>query len=216
MIYAWLAGLKHVFQTATHKSRKIKSSRSWVRPLKGLSSLITVIMFLFLCILMKRTKQFIPWTEPSTIVCCWADEVCTECMGMNILRECYHVSDHQSHLIMNVYSQEKKTFECGNHYNVIFIKLHTKPHLYTERQKGGLFYTFSFLSGKIGRLVPILTPINCCMVCCHGRYIVCLMQQWNDLNLHCLGNSGFLEQKNILLWHLTLVGLGGRGRSAPP
>ena len=24
-----------------------------------------------------------------------------------------------------VYSQEKKTVECGNHYNVIFIKLHT-------------------------------------------------------------------------------------------
>ena len=46
MVYAWLAGLKHVFQTATHQSRKIKSSRSWVPPLKGLSSLITVIMFL--------------------------------------------------------------------------------------------------------------------------------------------------------------------------
>ena len=50
-----------------------------VPPLKRLSSCITVILSPFLCLFMKRKNKspwFIPGTEPCTIACCWADEVC--------------------------------------------------------------------------------------------------------------------------------------------
>ena len=54
--------------------------------------------------------------------------MCTDCMGMDILTECCHVSDHviTLNLESSVHSKEKKTVECGNHYNVSFIMIHTK------------------------------------------------------------------------------------------
>ena len=55
-------------------------------------------------------------------------KVCTEGMGMDIFPESCHASDHISHLDweFSVHSKERKTFECGNHYNVSLITLHAK------------------------------------------------------------------------------------------
>ena len=75
-----------------------------VPPFKRLSSLVTVILSLFLSLLMKRniySTWFIPKSKPCTIACCYADEVCTDCMGMDILAHCGYLSDHRSHLIPN-------------------------------------------------------------------------------------------------------------------
>ena len=73
-----------------------------VPPFTRLSSLITVILSPFLCLLLKRKIES-TWfnfkTKPCTLACCWEVEACTDCMGMDILPECGHVSDHRSHLI---------------------------------------------------------------------------------------------------------------------
>ena len=86
MVYAWMAVIKlHIGDRYTPDEKSfgmymmIMSFRSWVfPPFKRLSSLITVILSLFLCVLIKRiigNTCYILRIEPCTIACCWADEV---------------------------------------------------------------------------------------------------------------------------------------------
>ena len=75
-----------------------------VSPFYRFPSLITVISSLFLCLLVKRkikSTRFTPlnWTMYHCVLL--RNEVCTDCMAMDILPECCRVHDHWSHLIYN-------------------------------------------------------------------------------------------------------------------
>ena len=102
MVHAWLAGLKHVFEKATHQSRKDLAYISWCWT-SGVKCL------LFLEFSLSNYSNFVPinlsWLrEISTYTLLtlwngWADKACTDCLGMDILPECCLVHDYGSHLI---------------------------------------------------------------------------------------------------------------------
>ena len=75
-------------------------------------------------------------------------KVCIECMEMDIFPESgRHIITLR--LGISAHSKEKKTLECGNHYNVSFLTLHAKTESPVHVQPLGRFTPYKSPFGSL-------------------------------------------------------------------